>query len=120
MPTQTQPIAQATTAPGPDNSEIATSVDASGTRTETRTFRDNPRVQKVVVTTPRNGARTVKVTSRSGEERVVDTTENVLEATGEKVADAAGFVAEKGKDVGSEVGTKQKTSMIRQSRPAKT
>ena len=76
-------IAQATTAPGPDNSEIATSVDASGTRTETRTFRDNPRVQKVVVTTPRNGARTVKVTSRSGEERVVDTTENVLEATGE-------------------------------------
>src|SRR6476659_9864284 len=61
--TATQP----TTAPGPDNSEISTSVDASGTRTETRTFRDNPRVQKVTVTT-RNGVRTVKVTSKSGEE----------------------------------------------------
>ena len=38
--------AQATTSPGPDNSEITTSVDASGTRTETRTFRDNPRVSE--------------------------------------------------------------------------
>ena len=75
------PQAQATTAPGPDNSEISTSVDASGTRTDTRTFRDNPRIQKVVVTT-KDGKRTVKVTSRSGEEKVVDTTENVLEATG--------------------------------------
>ena len=98
--------AQATTSPGPDNSEISTSVDASGTRTETRTFRENPRVSKVVVTTPRSGARTVKVTSRSGEEKVVDTTVNVLEATGEQVAHAAGFVADKGEDVGNEVGDK--------------
>src|SRR5262245_25699155 len=75
--------AQATTSPGPDNSEISTSVDASGTRTETRTFRDHPRVQKVVVTT-KDGTRTVKVTSRSGEEKVVNTSENVLEATGDK------------------------------------
>jgi PBP1b-binding outer membrane lipoprotein LpoB len=52
---QTQ--AQATTSPGPDNSEITTSVDASGTRTETRTFRNNPHISKVTVTT-RDGKRT--------------------------------------------------------------
>ena len=105
MPTRTQPLRpRPTTSPGPDNSEITTSVDASGTRTETRTFRDNPRISKVVVTTRKDGARTVKATSRSGEEKVVDTTENVLEATGDKVADAAGFVADKGEDVAGEVG----------------
>ena len=41
--------------------------------------------------------RTVRATSRSGEEKVVDTTEDVLQATGDKVADAAGFVADKAK-----------------------
>lgn len=97
--------AQATTAPGPDNSEIATTVDKEGTRTETRTFHNNPRISKVIVTT-RNGQRTVKVTSASGVEKVVNTTEDVLQATGDKVADAAGFVAEKGKAGANEVADK--------------
>ena len=96
--TATQNPAQATTSPGPDNSEISTTVDSEGTRTETRTFRNNPRVSKVVVTTRKDGTRTVKVTSRSGEEKVVDTTEDVLKATGDKVADGAGFVADKAED----------------------
>ena len=90
-----------TTVEGPDNSEITTSVDASGTRTETRTFRNNPRISKVVVTT-RDGRRTVTATSPSGEERVVTTTENVLEATGETIARAANFVADKAEDVPGE------------------
>ena len=98
----TQNPAQATTSPGPDNSEISTTVDADGTRTETRTFRNNPRVSKVVVTTRKDGTRTVKVTSRSGEEKVVDTTEDVLKATGDKVADGAGFVADKAEDAKDE------------------
>ena len=89
------------TVEGPDSSEITTSVDGSGTRTETRTFRNNPRISKVVVTT-RDGRRTVTATSRSGEERVVTTTENVLEATGETVARAANFVADKAEDVPGE------------------
>lgn len=93
------------TTAGPDNSEITTSVDASGTRTETRTFRDNPRISRVVVTT-RDGQRTVKAYSPSGEEREVNTTENVLEATGDALADAAGFVADKGEDVAGEVADK--------------
>ena len=95
------------TTQGPDNSEITTSVDANGTKTETRTFRNNPHISRVVVTT-RDGKRTVKVYSRSGEEKVVDTTENVLEATGDAIAKSAGFVADKAEDVGGEVGDKSK------------
>ena len=95
--------ANTTTATAPDNSEITTSVDANGTRTETRTFKNNPRISRVVVTT-RDGRRTVKAYSPSGEEREVNTDDNVLEATGDKVADAAHFVADKSKDVAGEVG----------------
>jgi PBP1b-binding outer membrane lipoprotein LpoB len=94
-----------TTSPAPDNSEITTSVSADGTRTETRTFKSNRRISKVVVTT-RNSTRTVRATSPSGEEREVKTDENVLEATGDKVADAAGFVADKTEDVAGEAKDK--------------
>jgi len=97
--------ATASPMPGPDNSEITTSVDASGTKTETRTFRNNPHISKVVVTT-RDGKKTVKAYSPSGEERVVETTENALEATGDAVAKSAGFVADKGEDVAGEVADK--------------
>jgi len=98
---QTQTPAQRTTSTGPDNPEITTSVDANGTRTETRTFRNNPHISKVVVTT-RNGQRTVRAYSPSGEEREVKGDENVLEATGDKVAAAAGWVADKAEDVPGE------------------
>ena len=91
----------------PDNSEVTTSVDANGTRTETRTFKNNPRISKVVVTT-RNGQRTVRAYSPSGEEREVKTDENVLEAAGDKVASAAGFVADKAEDVPGEAKTAAK------------
>jgi len=93
--------AENATRPAPDNSEITTSVDANGTRTETRVFKNNPRISKVVVTT-RNGQRTVRATSPSGEERDVTTDENVLEATGDKVASAAGWAADKAEDVPGE------------------
>ena len=56
-----------TTRPGPDNSTITTTTDANGVTTETRTFNGNPRVSKVVVTT-RNGQKTARVYSASGEE----------------------------------------------------
>jgi hypothetical protein len=95
-----------TTAPGPDNSEIRTTVSADGTRTETRTFRNNPRVSKVTVITDRSGRRTVRATSPSGEERVVEKVENALEATGDAIADGAGFVADKGEDVAGEAADK--------------
>ena len=91
----------------PDNSEIATSVDASGVKTETRTFRDNPRISRVVVTT-RNGVKTGKAVSPSGEERDLDQNEveQALDVTGDKVADAAGFAADKTEDAIGEAGDK--------------
>lgn len=94
-----------TTTTAPDNSEITTNVDANGVRTQTRTFRNNPRISRVVVTT-RDGRRTVRAYSPSGEEREVNTDENVLEATGDKVAAAAGFVADKTKDAVGEAADK--------------
>ncbi|HKP36655.1 MAG TPA: hypothetical protein VJT71_07340 [Pyrinomonadaceae bacterium] len=81
-----------------DNSEITTTTDSNGTRTETRVFRDNPRVSKVVVTTS-NGQRTVKVYSKTGEERELkDQTVDALAATGDAIASGAGFVADKTED----------------------
>ena len=84
-----------TTTTGPDSSEITTT-NENGVRTETRTFRDNPRVSKVVVTT-RDGNRAVKVYSRSGEEKDVskDGPPDVLHATGDAIADSAGWVKDK-------------------------
>src|SRR5207248_2269083 len=87
-----------TTAPGPDNSEITTT-NENGVKTETRTFKDNPRVSRIVVTT-RDGNRTVKVYSPGGEEREMKSgPEKALDATGEAVADSVGFVKDKGGDV---------------------
>ena len=110
--------AESTTKPAPDNSEVTTKVDASGVKTEERVFRNNPRISRVVVTT-KDGTRTVKAYSPSGEEREVNKneTEDVLEATGDKVADAAGFVADKGEDVAGKakdvgVATKEKTEGV--------
>jgi hypothetical protein len=98
---------EATTKPGPDNSEITTSVDANGVKTEERVFHGNPRVAKVVVTTD-HGTRTVKVYSPTGEERELNKNEpeDALEATGSAIADGAGFVAHKSGDVAGEVKDK--------------
>lgn len=99
--------AAATTRPAPDNSEVMTMVDANGVKTETRTFRNNPRIAKVVVTT-RNGVKSGKAVSPSGEERDLDANEieEALDATGEKVAAAAGFVVDHAAPVANEVADK--------------
>src|ERR1700682_2803144 len=79
----TDNTASATTT-APDNSEVTTTTDSKGVKTETRTFKNNPRVSKVVVTTS-NGNRTVKVYSPSGEEKDVSKSESpdALHATGD-------------------------------------
>lgn len=101
---------QTITTTGPDNSEIVTTTDSTGTKTETRTFRDNGRVARVVVTT-RDGRRTVKVYSKTGEEReLTQEVGDALTATGDKIADAAGWVAanavDKTKEGINEIGDK--------------
>ena len=93
---------------GPDNSEITTT-NQNGVRTETRMFRDNPRVSKVVVTT-REGNRTVKVYSASGEEREMKSgPERALDATGDAIADSVGFVKDKSIDVADKTKEGAKT-----------
>jgi hypothetical protein len=88
-------VASHTTQPGPDNSEITTSVDANGVKTETRVFHNNPRVAKVVVTT-RDGKRTTTVYAPSGQSKdLKEEAGDALSATGNAIADAAGFLAEK-------------------------
>ncbi|HSS21003.1 MAG TPA: hypothetical protein VLL54_13090 [Pyrinomonadaceae bacterium] len=95
-------VATNTTQPAPDNSEITTTVDNNGVKTETRVFHDNPRISRVVVTT-RDGKRTTTVYGPSGESKDVgDHIGDGLSATGNALADAAGFVADKSKDVGHE------------------
>jgi len=83
-----------TTTAGPDNSQITTTTDNKGTRTETRVFSNNPRVSNVVVTT-RNGQRTTTVYSKTGESREINDAGDALSATGDKLADSAGWVANK-------------------------
>lgn len=103
----------ATTTAGPDNSDI-TVTNVNGVRTETRTFHNNPRIARVVVTT-RDGKTTAKAYSPSGEESEMSAPEKALNATGEAIADSAGWVKDKSidafdksKDVGKEVVDKSK------------
>jgi hypothetical protein len=101
-------VSNTATTTGPDNSEIITT-NVNGVRTDTRTFRDNPRVSKVVVTT-RDGNRTVKVYSASGEEREMKSApERALDATGDAIADSAGFVKDKSVDVADKTKEGAKT-----------
>ena len=98
--------ATTTTSEGADNSQITTTTDASGVKTETRVFRNNPRVSRVVVTTQPSGQRTVRVYSATGEEKLVDDLDDALEATGETVARAVGWTADKTEDVVDEAADK--------------
>lgn len=92
------PVASVTTRTAPDGSEITTSVDADGVKTETRVFHNNPRVAKVVVTT-RDGKRTTTVYAPSGESKDLKAdVGDALSATGNAIADGAGWVADKGVD----------------------
>jgi hypothetical protein len=102
-------VASNTTRPGPDGSEITTSVDANGVKTETRVFHNNPRVAKVVVTT-RDGKRTTTVYAPTGESKdLKNEVEDALVATGNAIADAAGFVAEKAVDLADKTKEGAKT-----------
>jgi len=91
-------VAATTTRTAADGSEITTTTDASGIKTETRVFRNNPRVSRVVVTTNRDGRRTVRAYSATGQDKEVNDVGDALEVTGDKIADAAGWVAGKTKD----------------------
>jgi serine/threonine protein kinase len=79
----------------PDNSEIVTTLNDSGLKTETRTFKSHARISKVVVTTVEEGKQTAQVYSLAGEARDLpqDRVMTALEATGDSLAAAVGFVS---------------------------
>lgn len=85
----------------PDNSEIVTTTGANGLRTDTRTFKSHSSIARVVVTTGegKGGKQAAQVYSTSGEARDLpqEKVATALEATGDALALAAGFVEEKGK-----------------------
>jgi hypothetical protein len=113
-------VASDTTRPAADDSEITTSVDANGTRTETRVFHNNPRVAKVVVTT-RNGQKTTTVYAPSGESKdIKDEVGDALTSTGNTLADAAGFVAAKTGDVVDKTKEGTKTAVEKTTDKAET
>jgi hypothetical protein len=92
---------------GAEGEVVTTETD--GIRTQTRSFRNNNRVEKVVVTTDtRTGKRTARVYTTGGEVRDLPESkvDQALTASGEAVADAAGFVADKAEDVGRGVADK--------------
>jgi serine/threonine protein kinase len=81
----------------PDDSEIITT-NAGGLKIETRTFRNHPRVSKVVVTTD-NGKTTARIFFVNGDERELPESAipSALEAGGDQLASAAGLMDEKAK-----------------------
>ncbi|MDQ1523773.1 MAG: hypothetical protein QOE47_1697 [Pyrinomonadaceae bacterium] len=100
--------AETTPMTGGADAEIVTT-EANGVRTQTRTFSNNPRVQKIVVTTDtKTGKRTARVYTTGGQVRDLPESkvDQALTATGAAVADAAGFVADKGEDIGRGVADK--------------
>jgi serine/threonine protein kinase len=98
----------------PDDSEIITTTDANGVKTETRTFKSNSRIVKVVVTT-RLKQRTAQVYSITGDVRDLpqDMVGSALEATGDSLANAVGFagsIPEKAKGVVAKQAKAQQSS----------
>lgn len=98
-----------------------TTSESAGVKTETRTYRDKSRIDRVVITT-RDGKRTAKAYSASGEERELrtDDLDDVLAKGGNAIADAAGFVADKAKDAGKVVVDKGGTVVNKVGEGAKT
>jgi len=109
-----------TTRTAPDGSEITTSVDPNGVKTETRVFHNNPRVARVVVTT-RDGKRTTTVYSpRGGSKDLKDDVGDALTTTGNALADAAGWTADKTEDVANKTVEGAKTVGEKTAEGAKT
>ncbi len=101
-PTQNMSPQPAPGVAGPDNSEVKTEMGPDGVVTETRTFKNNKNVTKVVRTT--NGTnRTVKVYNAKGQSKDLpkDKVEDAMKETGDALATAAGWTVEKSKDAAS-------------------
>lgn len=111
-PTQNVAVQPNPPVAGPDNSEVQTIMDQNGVVTETRTFKDNKYISKVVRTTRDGTNRTVTVYNAKGEKRNLpkDKVEGAMKETGDALASAAGWTVDKSKDAASE--TKKDAEMV--------
>ncbi|HYP49374.1 MAG TPA: hypothetical protein VEQ34_00430, partial [Pyrinomonadaceae bacterium] len=73
--------------------EVYELFDGFGNKTETRVFKDHPRLTSVMVATTAQGEQTVEVYGQNGERKQLsaDMVEKVLKGTGDEIADAAGI-----------------------------
>lgn len=115
-PTGTDPTQSMSPQPNPgrpaaDNSEIQTTMDPSGDVVETRTFKNNKNVSKVVVTT-HGTTRTAKVYNAKGDSKDLpkEKVKGALEDTGDALASAAGWTVDKTKDAAA--ATKEGASTV--------
>jgi hypothetical protein len=102
----------------PDDSEIITT-NANGLKIETRTFRNHPRISKVVVTTV-NGKTTARLFLINGDERELpeSTIPSALEAGGDQLASAAGLIDEKAKPAqGAKVAARKASPPLKSQSP---
>lgn len=86
-----------TSSPATSAEYETTTAEENGSRVETRTYRNNERISKVVITTKGN-QRTMKVyPAGGGEAREVNKSdvESLMDASADRIADAAGFVKSK-------------------------
>lgn len=126
-PTGTDPTQTMTPQPnppmaGPDNSEVQTVMDSNGVVTETRTFKSNKYVTKVVRTTRDGTNRTVKVYNAKGESKSLpkDKVENSMKETGDALAAAVGWAVDKSKDAASATKEGAETVVDKTKEGAKT
>lgn len=106
-PTGTDPTQTMSPQPNPprsagDDSEIQTTMDSNGDVIETRTFKNNKNVTKIVRTTKGTNS-TVKVYNAKGESKDLpkDKVKDAMTETGDALASAAGWTVDKTKDAAS-------------------
>ena len=76
-----------------DKSEIVTSFDSYGSKTEKRWFNNNPRLQSVLVRTAVDGTKAVTVYGYGTNVKTITNLNNPLTASADQIADAAQITA---------------------------
>jgi hypothetical protein len=74
----------------PDNSEVETLIDGFGNKTETRTFKNHPRLRFIIVRTAVDGTKTITVYGYDSDTKTLDNfAGDPINASGDEIANAA-------------------------------
>jgi hypothetical protein len=121
-PTQNVAVQQNPAMAGPDNSEVQTIMDSTGVVTETRTFKNNKNITKVVRITRDGTNQTVTVYNSKGESKNLpkNMVDNAMKESGDALAAAAGWTVSKSKDAASATKDGAETVVDKTTEGAKT